>query len=714
MRPPSGRVAAGARPPPPAAVAAGGEAAVAAARPPRLTGGSNAYSVATSSIRTSSRSRRPVPASDHDSSPAARRANCSAAGRPRASSACAVTRSRTPEAPQEARDTESSAAATGAAKEGRLRPYPGVEAARAAPKFTARSVPRLSTPARSADSDSHSAASAPSARRLRPSDDRKKSAANCSSVPPARTRAVQPAMQNQQGVARRESAGTAAWLRGAQRLRKKPAPDAPSTEVFFGMVELLVRTAVHLDLRDACAVRSLSTAAEEACCSDLVWEPLYLKRWGEDKRPRAAALVSWKQVFFSQLKRLQAAFLTKTLPALAQKARRKDGLPALQKIAGELRLSYTLSVKSPSLERRLQLTEDSVQVFASAVCLRCTFSSLKLRLPLRLEAVAHSAATGRDHRLLLAALPDASSWGEGIASDENFTYLRSPCGHILLSLWKSDGMVAGLFVNLHHIDVLRPFFKEAPEVAWQRLAGQPHFDDLDSQLGLREYTVLLTLRSAKMEVFSNCFYKVDALKSSDFASVRIREVDLINQAQQRQTGDQPARLGASAGAYEAKVAHIDVLPPHKSGSAPPFPCTRPPQIVFQTLAFKSTLSDVIFLDATVFDEHGRVCWATSAAAQLQSKAPPHEELLSALRYAALDFDREDAAEEGATRWLSVADRGAAHLIVQLEYTSAAAAKAAGEDSKSLPRLNAITWHPELTFLDRWWGSSYSKGAVPER
>merc|ERR1712083_953482 len=107
------------------------------------------------------------------------------------------------------------------------------------------------------------------------------------------------------------------------------------------------------------------------------------------------------------------------------------------------------------------------------------------------------------------------------------------------------------------------------------------------------------------------------------------------------------------------------------------------------------------MDVTVFDEHGRVFWAASAAVTLQTDAPPHESLLASRRLAdVVDFDRRaaDTLEDGSApvRWICLADRGAAQLVVQLEYSSGCAPSSAEAEGLP-PRLNTITWHPEVAF-----------------
>lgn len=490
------------------------------------------------------------------------------------------------------------------------------------------------------------------------------------------------------------------------------------------------------------------------------------------KGPAAAAAADggWKLAFLSRLRRSQANFLAKA-PALVKKCRRKDGLPDLRKLHDALRIKYSLTIGSGASSRyssaapptTLRLSQESAQVFHSAVCLRCSFSSLKLRPPLRVEVKAHSAGLGTEQVVLATEMRDEASWGEGFAADENFRFLRSPCGRLLLGVWCDGGAVAGLFASLHHLQVVGPLLRDSP-AARQILVSQPPPDDLDSQLGLHDYTLMLTLRGVRLEAFSNTFYRVNTLRGDAFGEVCVPGGLAISQhaavgaaeaaaaaARQAPAASPGPRRGGragsagepraapaaaavaagrrvEAGAHCAAMAHLEVLPPHESGSRPPFPCVRPLELVFQSLAFKSVFHDTCFADATVIDEQGHIIWATSAAVALQSAAPPHEAVLTAQRFAEIDFDRDAAFDMGfdsprrngrgrhrrgggpPVRWLCLADRGAAQLVVQLEYASGGGE--GGDEhaapNADVPRLNAVTWHPELAFLDAWWGSSYAK------
>merc|ERR1712048_1170870 len=96
-------------------------------------------------------------------------------------------------------------------------------------------------------------------------------------------------------------------------------------------------------------------------------------------------------------------------------------------------------------------------------------------------------------------LQDTKGWGARLGTDEHCDFFRSPCGRVLLGMWKSGGAVAGVFITIHTLHVLEPFFSVAPDHAWQLIHGKPAVDDLDSRLGLHGYRVLLTLRGARAE-----------------------------------------------------------------------------------------------------------------------------------------------------------------------------------------------------------------------
>ncbi|CAJ1443019.1 unnamed protein product [Effrenium voratum] len=506
----------------------------------------------------------------------------------------------------------------------------------------------------------------------------------------------------------RPSAQGMAYARGAQamRLKEKQAKlisDPADARLF--VLELLVRTActvLESALREVCAIRAASRQLRDTCTEDGVWEQLFRARWAV---PQAAPSGGWRQAFLARLARGQAHFLARALPSLLRRARRRDGFPDLRRVHDALRMRYSLTLSGASSKHphHLDFSADACQQFDTALCLRCTFSMLRLQCPLHFRFLGRSSAVGRQEVLLSLSLQNLEDWSVAEASGEHCRFLRSPCGRLLVAMWQSDGALAGLYANFHYMQVLRPM--TGPGEAWDMLSGRPAPDDLDSALGLHDYTLLLTLRSAKLACFSNAFYKVHLFGLGSKPAFGGAVVDARHCVEQRTLPQDPAKRPASRKgkvqhALQAEVGHFEVLAPHYSGAQPPFPCLRQPQIAFQTAAFKSILLDHTFMDVTAFDEHGHVFWFASAACQL-SDVCPHESSMLQDRFVQVDFDRGGASSGQEVRWLCLADRGAAQLLLQLEY---GAGLAAGE--KQPPRLNTVTWHPELEFLDEWWGSKY--------
>lgn len=498
---------------------------------------------------------------------------------------------------------------------------------------------------------------------------------------------------------------------------RKPATSAdlpmlPSAR-FFTIWHLVARSARCSSLPDLAALCLVCSCSGKACISDMVWEELYKNKWKQDVVPNVTDVGGWRNEYLTRVRRSQANFKAKTLPSLLQRSRRKDGLPDLQKLFEALQVRFSFTV-GPQLGCRsggdpkkkdqwFTLGSDSVGIFSTSVLLRCSFSRATFKPPLQVEFRGRSAALGTEHTVLVASMP--AKGAELVAADENFVFFRSTCGRVLFCIWKNDGTLAGLFLSLHHMHLLEPFLLQSSKASLEHLAGKPAPDDLDSQLGLHDYSILLNLHSSKLEVFSNCFYKVAANKECTIGKARARRMCTLESRVGSESGLRRTDSSA-ADFYEVAVANFEVLAPHDSGARPPFPCVRQPQLVFQSLAFKSILQDVFVLDATVFDEHGHVCWATSVVTSCQSGgSSPYESLLAARRFVNVDFDREDSGKGEAVRWCCVVERGSAHLVVQMEYSIVSARNG---DAQPLPRLNTISWHPELTFLDAWWGSKYSE------
>ncbi|CAE7764795.1 unnamed protein product [Symbiodinium sp. CCMP2592] len=268
-----------------------------------------------------------------------------------------------------------------------------------------------------------------------------------------------------------------------------------------------------------------------------------------------------------------------------------------------------------------------------------------------------SSSTGREEILLAAAMDRVDDWGDGFVKEE-LRLVRSPCGRLLVAFWRSSSTL-----------------------------GRERADSFGSVAVSGSHSVIQTRDPANLPGAAQ-----DAGRASLCADQRVRERKL-----------------------HAQVCHFEVLAPHDSGLQPAFSCTRQPGIAFQTAAFRLFLADHVFVDATIFDDHGRVFWAVTCFCTMTS-ACSHESTMLEERKAQVDFDREGNGSGACqqVRWISLADRGAAHLVLQLE--GAAQAREADEGggvAQPLPRLNSITWHPELAFLDDWWGSCYAAMRSPD-
>ncbi|CAK9078741.1 unnamed protein product [Durusdinium trenchii] len=529
--------------------------------------------------------------------------------------------------------------------------------------------------------------------------------------PPGRAKASAQLRSSGQGMA---------YARGAQAMREQQALrqklQVGARDRSSLVLELVVRVAcaaMQHAVREVCAVRTCSRQLCETCSEDAVWEQLYRLRW----TPSSSVATGWRQAYLARLRRLQASFLARNLPNFVRKLRRRDGLPDLRKIHDALRMSFSLSLShGPSAScQTIDFTEAnvdaSIQLFDTALCLRCTFSTLNLKCPLHYQLRGRSLACGKDEVLLTSSLQSPEDWSQS-SIQEDCRFLRSPCGRVFAALWGDDSL-AGIYVTLHYAQSLWPIIGASE--AWALLARPPEPDDLDSALGLHDYTVLLTLRSAKQECFSNGFYKVHLFGlgsiTSGFGGVLVDGRCCVEQSQAAAgyvEGKPSSRQKRRDKSYNAEVSHFEALAPHDSGVQLPFPCLRAPQITLQTAAFKSVLQDHCFMDVTVFDEHGHIFWAVSAVCQLFD-ACPHESSILQHRHVQVDFDRGSSASTSgraaSVRWLCLADRGAAQILVQLDFDCFS-----GGSDRQLPRVNAVTLHPEVDFLDQWWSSKYAQTA----
>jgi len=454
------------------------------------------------------------------------------------------------------------------------------------------------------------------------------------------------------------------------------------SEAVLTLEELCVRSAMFLSLLEMCALQAVCRSTLAACSHDAVWERLCRGRWPKSEG-LAANGHSWKSVFFNLLRQAQARF-GKALLGLVSKTRRKDGLPDMRKVHNSLKLSYVLTLtlrgRSAAVDNRhvFRFSEESVNVFASSIGIRCSFASIKVSAPVEISLSTHSTALGVDCNIFSINLPNTRSWGQELASDENCRFVRSPCGHLLVALWRDDSSVAGIFFAVHFSHILKSCFDAARCPAWKALAGPPAFDDIDQSLGLHDYSMNITLRGVKAECFHQCFYKIAAPRGQNFGVAEAPIACVVVQSGGAEEQAKPGVLAGARGGRPARSAHFEVQAPHKSGDQIPFPCIRPLQLMFQTPAFRSLIPDLFFVDVTVFDEHGHVFWAVSAPATLSRDAPS---ALCSERVAEVDFDRAGADERTEVRWLCLADKGAAQLAVQLEFDAGGPAEA------EMPRVN---------------------------
>ena len=282
--------------------------------------------------------------------------------------------------------------------------------------------------------------------------------------------------------------------------------------VTTSMADLVHYTCAYHSLRDVCVLRASSRHICDACSQDTVWENLYRLRWPLEIPGQSVPGCGWLQRFLHRLRQVHEAFVRRKLPDLARKSRRRDGLPDLRKLYESLQVRHIMSVVQPHAgTARLEFNQTSVQMFDSAVCLRCSFSSLRVTCPFRLEFVGRSATMGRQEVLLTADVNSLDDFSDELVMDET-KFLRSRCGRLLLAFWGSSNTLAGIYANLSYHCIFQSLWSKCE--AWDILAGRPCSDDLDSCLGLHSYALQLTLRSGKVESFSSTFYNLDSFRLS--------------------------------------------------------------------------------------------------------------------------------------------------------------------------------------------------------
>jgi len=214
-------------------------------------------------------------------------------------------------------------------------------------------------------------------------------------------------------------------------------------------------------------------------------------------------------------------------------------LPDLHKMVSRLNLSFAMTLNSLSAGKAnqrgqstspLRFSQDSVHIFTSSVCLRCSFSTTKVRIPFKLRLEARSQALGIERELLDESCESSKAWGEALTSSDHFNFVRSPCGRMVVALWRTDGLVAGLFISIHLKDVLKCMCIGNLEHVMENLVGPPAPDDIDSHLGLHDYTMMLSLRGATNEAFGHCFYKIGACKRNTFGTAAVTQQQIVQQS----------------------------------------------------------------------------------------------------------------------------------------------------------------------------------------
>ena len=293
--------------------------------------------------------------------------------------------------------------------------------------------------------------------------------------------------------------------------------------VLAGIADLIHQTVMYHSLADVCSLRATSRQLRDTCSQDAIWESLYKLRWPHVQQGQALAETGWRHRFMKRLRQLRDNFVRRSLPGLVRKSQRRDGLPDLHMVHTSLQIRYRLSIfQRHAPTAHLEFSDTSVQPFDSAVCLRCSFSSLQVLCPFRLLFRGRSSTIGREESLLEANIDTWNSWGDTLAND-GMTFVRSPCGRLLLAFWENGNLLAGIYASLTYKHIFQLMWPECKSS--DSLAGRPRSDDLDSCLCLHGYTLRLTLRDAKVECLSNTFYKVAAYRlggyrAGSFGTVR--------------------------------------------------------------------------------------------------------------------------------------------------------------------------------------------------
>ncbi|CAE7451858.1 MTP3 [Symbiodinium pilosum] len=365
---------------------------------------------------------------------------------------------------------------------------------------------------------------------------------------------------------------------------------------------------------------------------------------------------------------------------------------------------------------RLEFNQTSVQMFDSAVCLRCSFSSLRVTCPFRLEFVGRSATMGRQEVLLTADVNSLDDFSDELVMDET-KFLRSRCGRLLLAFWGSSNTLAGIYANLSYHCIFQSLWSKCE--AWDILAGRPCSDDLDSCLGLHSYALQLTLRSGKVELSHDRAGSFGAVAAStvpgniavvqtkdpgklqdsaeelrrhgkvnaEAASNDFKQLNvctgawhgcwcLVNAPARKHLSDHmlvpmhpPAKYSMADSSLQVSAAkrsasNTGYLSKVKHGSESGFVM----QELVKLLVFRSTKSDFVFVDATVFDEHG---WRSQSLLR-------HEQMKAKVVGAQQETVRQDHA---LLQMVQIRNESSQKAMLVLRWVAAATIAAVQLDTK---------------------------------
>lgn len=152
----------------------------------------------------------------------------------------------------------------------------------------------------------------------------------------------------------------------------------------------------------------------------------------------------------------------------------------------------------------------------------------------------------------------------------------------------ATGEIAFVFTSFPALNAVAAIWrKEAPPA--QPARHVPVVDDVDSNRGLRDYTVDITLRNFDDVLWQQTFHKIDGKIVNDDAAIgRCVLLSVIE--------------------HDGKAAR-EVL-------------SSPPNLAWKTAAFRATLPNVLLIDVAVTDANGEIAWAFSRLAHFQADDQP--------------------------------------------------------------------------------------------